>query len=138
MRSRHVALAAVILIATVSATPSTQEGTPTKLAAYKTEAAASIDGMSTLAQQMVDSVFSFSELGFQEFETQRYLTGILEKEGFTIQRGVAGIPTAWTARFGSGKPVIALGSDVDCIPQASQKPGVGYRAPIIDGAPGHG
>jgi aminobenzoyl-glutamate utilization protein B len=115
-----------------------QDGPSAKLAAYKSEAASSIDGMSTLAQQMVDSVFSFSELGFQEFETQRYLTGILEKEGFTIQRGVAGIPSAWTARFGSGKPVIALGSDIDCIPQASQKPGVAYRAPLIEGAPGHG
>jgi aminobenzoyl-glutamate utilization protein B len=94
--------------------------------------------MRELAQQMVDSVFSFGELGFQEVETQRYLTAILEKEGFSVQRGVAGIPTAWTARFGSGKPVIALGSDVDGIPQASQKPGVAYRAPIIDGAPGHG
>jgi aminobenzoyl-glutamate utilization protein B len=87
---------------------------------------------------MIDSVFSFGELGFQEFETGRYLTAILEKEGFTIQKGVAGIPTAWTARYGSGKPVIALGSDIDCIPQASQKPGVAYRAPIIAGAPGHG
>jgi aminobenzoyl-glutamate utilization protein B len=94
--------------------------------------------MYDLAQQMVDSVFSFGELGFQEFETQRYLTGILEREGFTLERGVAGIPTAWTARFGSGKPVIALGSDIDGIPQASQKPGVAYRDPIIDGAPGHG
>jgi aminobenzoyl-glutamate utilization protein B len=120
-------------VATPAAAPA-----PPKLAAYKTEAAASIDGMYDFAQQMVDSVFSFSELGFQEFDTQRYLTGILEKEGFTIQRGVAGIPSAWTARFGSGKPVIALGSDIDCIPQASQKPGVAYRAPIIDGAPGHG
>ena len=42
------------------------------------------------------------------------------------------------AKWGSGKPVIALGSDIDCIPQASQKPGVAYRDPIIDGAPGHG
>ena len=109
-----------------------------KLAQYKQEAAASIDGLYDLAQQMVDSVFSFGEIGFQEYETQRYLTAILEREGFTIQRGVAGIPTAWTARYGSGKPVIALGSDVDGIPQASQKPGVAYRAPIIDGAPGHG
>src|SRR5688572_13667829 len=111
---------------------------PAKLADYKKEAVASVDGMYDLAQQMVDSVFSFGELGFQEYETGRYLTAILEKEGFTIQRGVAGIPTAWTASFGSGKPVIALGSDIDCIPQASQKPGVAYRAPIIDGAPGHG
>ncbi|MCC6162817.1 MAG: amidohydrolase [Acidobacteria bacterium] len=91
-----------------------------------------------LGQQMTDMVFSFSELGFQEFETQKYLTGILEKEGFTIERGYGGIPTAWVARWGSGKPVIALGSDVDCIPQASQKPGVAYRDPNVDGAPGHG
>jgi aminobenzoyl-glutamate utilization protein B len=137
MHLRRVALAVIVLLASIVATPA-QQSAPPKLAAYKTEATATIDGMYDLAQQMVDSVFSFSELGFQEFETQRYLTGILEKEGFTIQRGVAGIPTAWVARFGSGKPVIALGSDVDCIPQASQKPGVAYRAPIIDGAPGHG
>ena len=147
MRDRTCALALIALVV-MSASPRMQSRAVTtapnappvspKLAAYKTEAAASIDGMYDFAQQMVDSVFSFSELGFQEFETQRYLTGILEKEGFTIQRGVAGIPSAWTARFGSGKPVIALGSDIDCIPQASQKPGVAYRAPIIDGAPGHG
>ena len=111
---------------------------PARLAEYKQEVAATVDGMYDLAQQMVDSVFSFSEIGFQEFETQRYLTGILEREGFTIERGVAGIPTAWIARFGAGKPVIALGSDIDGIPQASQKPGVAYRDPIVDGAPGHG
>ena len=120
------------------AAPAAVASVPPKLAEYKREATASIDGMYDLAQQMVDSVFSFGEIGFQEHETQRYLTAILEREGFTVQRGVAGIPTAWTARFGAGKPVIALGSDVDGIPQASQKPGVAYRAPIIDGAPGHG
>ncbi len=91
-----------------------------------------------LGQQMTDMVFSFSELGFQEFETQKYLTAILEKEGFRIERGYAGIPTMWVARWGSGKPVIALGSDVDGIPQGSQKPGVAYHDPIVEGAPGHG
>jgi len=94
--------------------------------------------MSKQAQVMVDMVFSFAELGFQEVETSKYLTGVLEKEGFKIERGIAGIPTAWIATYGSGKPVIALGSDVDCIPQASQKPGVAYHDPLIDGAPGHG
>jgi aminobenzoyl-glutamate utilization protein B len=142
-------LVAVAMLVTAAASPATQSErtpapassvstTPPKLAAYKQEVAKSIDGMYDLAQQMVDSVFSFSEIGFQEYETQRYVTGILEREGFMIQRGVAGIPTAWTARFGSGKPVIALGSDIDGIPQASQKPGVAYRDPIVDGAPGHG
>ena len=55
-----------------------------------------------------------------------------------MDRGVAGIPTAWMASWGEGKPVIALGSDIDCIPQASQKPGVAYHDPLIAGAPGHG
>ena len=109
-----------------------------KLEAHKTEAAASVDSMAKLAQQMVDSVFSFGELGFQEFETSKYLTAILEQNGFTVKRGVSDIPTAWVATWGSGKPVIALGSDIDGIPQASQKPGVAYKDPIIPGAPGHG
>ena len=105
---------------------------------HKAQVMKDIDGMSKHAQVMVDMVFSFAELGFQEVETAKYLTGVLEKEGFKIERGIAGIPTAWMATYGSGKPVIALGSDVDCIPQASQKPGVAYHDPMIDGAPGHG
>src|SRR6187549_3873099 len=109
-----------------------------KLDGYKKEAVKGVDEMAKLAQEMVDSVFSFGELGFQEVETSRYLTGQLEKYGFTVQRGFAGIPTAWVAKWGSGKPVIALGSDIDGIPQASQKPGVAYADPIIVGAPGHG
>jgi len=104
----------------------------------KEAASADVASMYDLGQQMIDMVFSFGELGFQEFETQRYLTGILKQNGFAIETGVAGIPSAWVAKWGSGRPVIALGSDVDCIPQASQKPGVAYRDPIIEGAPGHG
>jgi aminobenzoyl-glutamate utilization protein B len=109
-----------------------------KLAAMKADLTGQIDAMKKQGQVMTDSVFSFGELGFQEFETSRYLTGILEKEGFKIERGVAGIPTAFVATWGQGKPVIALGSDIDDIPQASQKPAVPYHAPMIDGAPGHG
>src|ERR1700756_1240303 len=111
---------------------------PEKLASMKADLAGQIDGMKKQAQVMVDGVYSFGELGFQEFETSKYLTGVLEKEGFHIERGVAGIPTAWVASWGSGKPVISLGSDIDDIPQASTKPGVGWHDPIIEGAPGHG
>lgn len=105
---------------------------------YKAAAVKDVDSMTREAQVMVDTVFSFGELGFQEVETSKYLTGILEKEGFKIERGISGIPTAWMATWGTGKPVIALGSDIDCIPQASQKPGVAYHDPLIEGAPGHG
>src|SRR5205823_10666247 len=106
--------------------------------ALKAQAVKAVDSMATFTQQMVDQIFSFGELGMQEFETSKYLTNILRKNGFTIQENVAGLPTGWVARWGSGKPVIALGSDIDDIPQASQKPGVGYHDPMIEGAPGHG
>jgi aminobenzoyl-glutamate utilization protein B len=109
-----------------------------KIAGMKADLNGQIDGMKKQAQVMVDTVFSYGELGFQEFETSKFLANELEKEGFKVTRGVAGIPTAFTATWGSGKPVIALGSDIDDIPQASQKPGVGYHDPIIEGAPGHG
>jgi aminobenzoyl-glutamate utilization protein B len=109
-----------------------------RIAAMRADVVGQVEGMKKQTQVMVDSVFSFAELGFQEEETSRYLTGILEKEGFKIERGIAGIPTAWMASWGSGKPVISLGSDIDCIPQASQKPGVAFHDPMIEGAPGHG
>src|SRR6266516_3756752 len=105
---------------------------------YKKTVGLEVDGMREDIARMNDQVFSFGELGFQEIETSRYLTGILKKNGFNVQEGLAGIPTAWMASWGSGKPILALESDIDCIPQASQKPGVAYHDPIIDGAPGHG
>lgn len=109
-----------------------------QIAALKSEIKEKVQERAKMAQVMVDKVFSFAELGFQEFESSRYLTDILKEHGFEIEHGISGVPTAWWAKWGSGKPVIALGSDLDCIPKASQKPGVAYHDPIIDGAPGHG
>jgi len=109
-----------------------------KLEALKAEASQEIDAKAKQIQEMVDQVFSFGELGMQEFETSKFLSGVLEQNGFKVERGVAGIPTAWVARWGSGKPVISLGSDIDGIPQTSAKPGVGYRDQVVTGAPSHG
>lgn len=109
-----------------------------KLEALKVEAIAEVEKNKDLVQQMVDQIFSYGELGFQEVETSKYVVGILKKNGFTVQEGVSGIPTAWFARWGSGKPVISLGTDIDGIPKSSQKPGVAYPAPLVEGAPGHG
>ena len=109
-----------------------------KLAALKIEAAADVDKMQDMIQQGVDSVFSFAELGFQETETVRYIKDLLKKNGFAIQENIAGVPTAFMATWGSGKPIIALGSDIDGIPQASQKPGVAYHDPMVQEGPGHG
>ena len=113
---------------------------PDQIATFKAAAIKNVDGRAKLAQVMNDMIFSFGELGYQEFETSKYITGVLEKNGFKIVRGVSGMPTAWTATWtnGTGGPVIALGSDIDCIPKASQKPGVAAHDPIVPGAPGHG
>ena len=122
----------------VLATTASAQQSPARLDALKREAVSEVDARSQLTQQINDQIFSFAELGFQEFETSRYLVGLLRENGFAVEAGVAGIPTAWVATWGSGKPVISLGSDIDDIPQASQQPGVACRVPMIEGAPGHG
>jgi aminobenzoyl-glutamate utilization protein B len=144
--SRRLATLTIVLVlaAMPAAAPQKPAAVPrpdpadARLQALKQQAIADIDGMAVLTQQMIDQVYSFGELGFQEVETSRYLTGVLRTHGFTVTEGVAGIPTAWFASWGSGKPVIALGSDIDGLPQTSQKPGVPAHEPLVEGAPGHG
>jgi len=133
-----VALAPMAAYAAPAASPPPAPAAADRTAALKAELAASVEKRRKLGQEIVDSVFSFGELGFQEVETSKYLTALLEKNGFVVKRGVGGMPTAWTATWGSGGPVIALGSDIDCLPKASQKPGVAHREPLVEGAPGHG
>lgn len=110
-----------------------------KIEKIKTEVITIVESNYKNTEIMVDKVFSFAELGFQEVETSKYLTNILSKNNFTIEKGVSNIPTAWFAKWSNGNgPIIALGSDVDCIPKASQFPGVAYHKPMVEGAPGHG
>ncbi len=107
----------------------------------KVEALTKVQARAKLVQEIVDHLFSFSELGMQEFETQKYLTGLLEQNGFQVTRGYAGMPSAWVAKWVSpagAKPEISLGSDIDGIPQANSKPGIGFRDQLVTGAPGHG
>lgn len=141
MVSKFLAAVSVAgLMCTVAPAALAQTYSAPAVAGLKARAEAGVEARAKLAQQMNDSIFSFGELAFQEVETSNYVTGVLEKNGFTIERGVAGLPTGWTATWthGSGGPVIVLGSDIDGIPKASQKPGVPWHDPLIEGAPGHG
>jgi aminobenzoyl-glutamate utilization protein B len=144
MRFSRLAAIGVALVVTVTLSAAPPQQPPAasapnpQIEQYKRNVGLEVDSMQENIQKWNDSVFSFAEPGFQEFETSKYLTAILKQNGFSVQEGVAGIPTAWMATWGSGKPVIALGSDIDDIPQASQKPGVAWHEPIIEGAPGHG
>lgn len=109
-----------------------------KIEAIKNEVTQTVEDNKKMVQEIVDSLFSFSELGFQEYETQRYISDLLTENGFRVEKGVSGLPSGWWAKWGSGHPIIAIGTDVDGIPKASQKPGVAYKEPLIEGAPGHG
>ncbi len=149
-RSLVAGLTALAALPAIAPALSAQGATPPAAAAaapvdprlekLKAEAMVMVESRAKQVQEIVDMLFSFQELGFQEFESQRYITTLLQKEGFTIEKGVAGMPSSWTAKwsYGTGKPEISLGSDVDGIPQASNKPGVGYRDPMVSGGPGHG
>ncbi len=84
-----------------------------------------------------DNIFYFGELGNQEYESAALMSGLLEKEGFRVERGMSGFPTAFLATYGSGAPVIAIHTEFDANPDNSQRPGVPEPSPIVAGAPGH-
>ncbi len=85
-----------------------------------------------------DAVFYFAELGMQEFRTSEYTADALRGAGFKVETGIAGIPPAWMATWGSGKPVIGIHCEGDALPKCSQVAGVAEERPIIEGgAPGH-
>jgi aminobenzoyl-glutamate utilization protein B len=85
-----------------------------------------------------DAIWSYAELGLEEHRSAGLLSNTLEKAGFTVETGLAGMPTCFVATYGSGKPVIGILVEYDALPMISQKGRVPYREPLIDGAPGHG
>lgn len=84
-----------------------------------------------------DSLFYFGELGMQEYESTKFLKETLQGAGFQVESGVAGMPTALWAKWGSGKPYIVIGTEIDALPEGSQTPSVLARKPLVQGAPGH-
>jgi aminobenzoyl-glutamate utilization protein B len=85
-----------------------------------------------------DAIWGFAELGMQEFKSSALLIETLEKEGFSVEKNVAGMPTCFVASWGEGKPVIGVLGEFDALPMISQKPLVPTQNPLITGAPGHG
>jgi aminobenzoyl-glutamate utilization protein B len=87
--------------------------------------------------EISDKIWEYAELGLKEFKSSKLLSDELEKNGFFVQRGVAGMPTAFIASWGQGKPTIGIMGEYDALPGLSQKK-VPWKEPLIQGAPGHG
>ena len=84
-----------------------------------------------------DEIWKFAEVGLQEYRSSSLLARELETSGFTVQRELVGIPTAFVASYGKGKPVIGILGEYDALPGLSQKP-IQRKEPIVSETPGHG
>lgn len=85
-----------------------------------------------------DKIWDYAELSYQEFRSSRLLMDALRENGFTVTENAAGIPTAFTAAYGSGRPVIGFAGEYDALPLLSQQAGVAVPAPVEEGGSGHG
>ncbi|MEA1898518.1 MAG: amidohydrolase, partial [Bacteroidota bacterium] len=82
-------------------------------------------------------IWNNPELGYLEFESSKKLQDLLAKEGFTIEKGVAGLPTAFIASYGKGSPIIGIMGEFDALPGLSQK-AIPEKVPVVENGPGHG
>ncbi len=85
-----------------------------------------------------DEVWAVPELYFHETKSAAILIKALKEEGFEVQEGVDGIPTAFIGTWGSGKPVIGILGEFDALPSLSQEAGCWEHKEIVKGGPGHG
>lgn len=104
----------------------------------KQAAVAAVENKAALVAQVADAVWEFAELSLQEEQSAALYCDILEKEGFAVERGICGIPTAFSASFGSGRPIIGLLAEYDALSGLSQQGGSLERAEHIPGGCGHG
>ena len=96
-----------------------------------------LDEKAPVYNDISKQIWNFAELGFLETKSTALLQKQLSDNGFTIQAGVAEMPTAFVASFGSGKPVIGILAEYDALPGLSQD-NVPTRKPIVEGGSGHG
>jgi aminobenzoyl-glutamate utilization protein B len=92
------------------------------------------DTYTTVAKQ----IWGFAEVGYQEQKSSALLQQQLRAAGFQVKAGVADIPTAFVATFGSGKPIIGIVGEFDALPGLSQEAQTAARHAIEENAPGHG
>lgn len=87
---------------------------------------------------VADQMWNNPELPMQEYQSSAALIKLLKESGFEVEAGVAEMPTAFVASYGSGKPVIGVNAEYDALPGLSQSPESLYKDPVIQGAPGQG
>jgi aminobenzoyl-glutamate utilization protein B len=126
-------LATVLLLSAASTAPASSKADPAK----KKAAAASIEAQRVDLASLADQVWGFAETALRETRSAALLADHAEKHGLRVERGVAGMPTAFVASYGQGRPVVAVLGEYDALPGLSQK-ALPERAVVKEGGPGHG
>ena len=104
----------------------------------KESISALVDAKADLFTGVSDEIWKNPELGFKEFKSAKVLIDALKAEGFAVEEGLAGIPTAFSGTFGSGKPVIGFLGEFDALPSLSQEASCATHKEVVKDAPGHG
>jgi len=133
MTRRGSCLAALLAILIGAASPAAAASP----SAAKKDAVAGVDALSSDMIDLSRQVWGFAETALRETRSSRVLSDYAEAHGFEVERGVAGMPTAFIARYGSGRPVIGIVGEFDALPGLSQKAQPEKEA-LEPGAPGHG
>ena len=107
------------------------------LAAAASTTDAYLDQTRARWEGMSRQLWEYAETGLKEDRSAAAIEELLQKEGFKVERNVAGMPTAFIATAGSGAPVVAIMAEYDALPGLSQKPGEAKKDPEKEGAPGH-
>jgi aminobenzoyl-glutamate utilization protein B len=105
--------------------------------AVKRNAVASVDKHAVELTGVSDKVWGFAETALREYKSSKLLADFAEAQGFTVTRGVSGMPTAFVAKFGTGRPIVGILGEYDALPGVSQKPQA-EESPLVAGGAGHG
>ena len=108
-----------------------------RLSKHKKAIIASVEKHERELIAISDSIWALAETAFEEHQSARILADYAESQGFNVERGVAGIPTAFVATYGSGSPVISVLGEFDALPGISQKASP-IKEALNEGAAGHG
>src|SRR5207302_10709161 len=116
--------------------PAQQKG-PDNLTPVQQAMVGHLDSLKPQLVAVNQDIWNYAELGLQEYRSAARLVGVLKKAGFKVKEGVSGMPTAFVAEYGSGKPVIGILAEYDALPELSQQ-ATGVRTPLEGRAAGHG
>jgi aminobenzoyl-glutamate utilization protein B len=113
-------------------------GAKPKAKKIKKEAFGHVDQLSDRLTRTANQIWEFNEIAMKEYKSSQLLARLLKDQGFKVEFGAGGLPVAFVATYGQGRPVIGILGEFDALPGLSQKAGIAAKEAVTPGTPGHG